>query len=103
MPIPHPSDRWDNVGHAGTLRGELGTRGSLTRRWTLKIVDEQALRDACGPLGPTFTADALNGAAYRWMLARIKGWSGKERINGADVGLPGVTFAYQQGNMISGA
>lgn len=82
---------------AGTLRGELGTRGSLTRRWTLKIVDENAVREACGPLGPTFTEDALNGAAYRWMLARISGWSGKERIEGNDVGLPGVTFAYQQG------
>jgi hypothetical protein len=88
---------------AGTLRGELGTKGSLTRRWTLKIVDENQLRDVCGPLGPTLTADALNGAAYRWMLARYKGWAGKERVLGADVGLPGVIFAYQQGNMISGA
>jgi hypothetical protein len=86
---------------AGTLRGELGTRGSLTRRWTLKIVDEDALREACGPLGPTFTEDALNGAAYRWMLARISGWSGKERIEGKDIGLPGVTFAYQQGTRIA--
>ena len=85
---------------AGTLRGELGTRGSLTRRWTLKIVDEDALREVCGPLGPTFTEDALNGAAYRWMLARISGWSGKERIEGKDIGLPGVTFAYQQGTRI---
>lgn len=86
---------------AGTLRGELGTRGSLTRRWTLAIVDEEALREVCGPLGPTFTEDALNGAAYRFMLARISGWSGKERVDGRDVGLPGVTFAYQQGNRIA--
>lgn len=86
---------------AGTLRGELGTRGSLTRRWTLAIVDEEALREASGPAGPHFTQDALNGAAYRWMLAHIGGWSGKERVDGNDVGLPGVTFAYQQGNRIA--
>jgi len=86
---------------AGTLRGELGTKGSLTRRWTLRIVDEEALRAECGPLGPTFTEDALNGAAYRFMLARISGWSGKERVDGKDVGLPGVTFAYQQGSRIA--
>lgn len=83
---------------AGTLRGELGTKGSLTRRWTLKIVDEDALRAVCGPLGPTFTEDALNGAAYRWMLNRISGWSGRERVEGE---LPGVVFAYQQGARIS--
>ena len=63
-------------------------------------MDEDALREVCGPLGPTFTEDALNGAAYRWMLARISGWSGKERIEGKDIGLPGVTFAYQQGTRI---
>lgn len=83
---------------AGTLRGELGTKGSLTRRWTLKIVDEEALREVCGPLGPTFTQDALNGAAYRWMLPRISGWAGRERVEGE---LPGVVFAYQQGARIS--
>lgn len=83
---------------AGTLRGELGTKGSLVRRWTLKIVDEEALRAVCGPLGPTFTEDALNGAAYRWMLHRISGWSGRERVEGE---LAGVVFMYQQGARIS--
>lgn len=83
---------------AGTLRGELGTKGSLTRRWTLKIVDEEALRAVCGPLGPTFTEDALNGAAYRWMLNRMSGWSGRERVEGE---LAGVVFMYQQGARIS--
>lgn len=86
---------------AGTLRGDLGTRTSLTRRWTLAIVDEEALRAASGPAGPHFTQDALNGAAYRWMLAHLGGWSGKERVDGKEVGLPGVTFAYQQGNRIA--
>jgi len=86
---------------AGTLRGELGTRGSLTRNWTLSIVDEDALREVCGPLAAHFTADALNGAAYRWMRAHQSGWAGKHRVEGKDVGLPGVTFAYQQGVRIS--
>lgn len=86
---------------AGTLRGELGTRGSLTRNWTLSIVDEDALREVCGPLAAHFTADALNGAAYRWMRAHQAGWAGKQRVEGKDVGLPGVTFAYQQGVRIA--
>lgn len=85
---------------AGVLRGELGTRGSLTRRWTLAIVDEDALRAVSGPAGPHFTQDALNGAAYRWMMAHLGGWSGKDRVDGNEVGLPGVTFAYQQGDRI---
>lgn len=86
---------------AGTLRGELGTKGSLTRHWTLRIKNEEKLRAASGPAGPHFTADALNGAAYRWMLAHQAAWKGLERVNGDEVGLPGVIFAYQQGDRIA--
>jgi hypothetical protein len=81
---------------AGPLRGDLGTTGSLTRRWALHIVDEAALRAMCGPLGEHFTEDALNGAAYRWMQAHQAGFKG-ERVEGA---LEGVVFMYQQGTTI---
>lgn len=94
-------DRLENATDAeiaGTLRGDLGTKGSLTRNWTLRIVDEEALRAVLGPLGPHFTEDALNGAAYRWMRAHQAGWSGRERVEGE---LAGVVFAYQQGSRIA--
>lgn len=82
---------------AGTLRGDLGSKGSLTKRWALQIEDEAALRASCGPLGEHFTFDALNGAAYRWMNAHRTGFTG-ERVEGA---LPGVVFMHEQGGMLS--
>ncbi len=97
-------DRLENASDAeiaGTLRGELGTRGSLTQNWTLRIDDDEALRAVLGPLGAHFTEDALNGAAYRWMRAHQAGWAGRERVIGSEVGLPGVVFAYQQGVRIA--
>ncbi|MBI1213592.1 MAG: hypothetical protein GC190_19210 [Alphaproteobacteria bacterium] len=51
----------------GTTRGDLGTVGSLTARWTYNIVDEAALRAVSGPLGEHFTLEALQGAVHRWM------------------------------------
>jgi len=74
-------------------RGDLGTVGSLTRRWVYYITDEAPLREACGPLGEHFTTTALEGAVFHWMRAHQAGWSGRERVEDA---LPGCTFAYEQ-------
>jgi hypothetical protein len=72
-------------------RGDLGTVGSLARRWTYTITDEDALRAVCGPLGEHFTFDALGGAAYRWMGAHRENFKG-DRVEGA---LPGVVFMHE--------
>lgn len=74
-------------------RGELGTVGSLTRRWAPYIVDEAALRVVCGPLGEHFTTTALEGATFHWMRAHQAGWSGRERVEDS---LAGCVFAYEQ-------
>lgn len=83
-------------------RGDLGTVGSLTRRWTYHIVDEAALRagfivtDHPAPsagLAEHLTTSALEGAVFHWMRAHQGGWSGQERVEGL---LPGVVFAYEQ-------
>jgi len=82
---------------SGTLRGDLGTKGSLTRRWGYIITDEAALREVCGVLGEHFATPALEGAVYRWMGAHQASFVG-ERIEGR---LPGVTFMYEQGSRIA--
>lgn len=73
-------------------RGERGTVGGLARRWVRYVVDEDALRAACGPLGPYLTSDALEGACTNWMRAHQASFVG-ERVEPAE--LPGVVFAYE--------
>ncbi len=74
-------------------RGDLGTVGSQGRRWTRYIVDEDALRKVCGPLGPFLTADALEGATFHIMRARQSGFTG-ELVKLPE--LPGVEFRYER-------
>jgi len=74
-------------------RGDLGTVGSLTRRWAYYITDEAALRAVSGPLGEHLTTTALEGATFHWMRAHQPGWAGQTRVENA---LPGVVFAYEQ-------
>lgn len=95
------ADRLDRKVESGeaesvTLRGDLGSTGSRTGRWIYEIVDEEALRAVCGPLGPHFTEDALGGAAYRWMAAHREGFTG-ERVEGD---LAGVVFIWDRTSMI---
>lgn len=93
---------------SGTLRGNLGTKGSLTRRWGYVIHDEAALRagfynpvdgpqPASAGLAEHLTTGALEGAVHRWMQSHQASFVG-ERIEDR---LPGVTFMYEQGSRIA--
>src|ERR1700744_137830 len=77
----------------GRVRGDLGSVASGTGRWEHDVVDEEALRAVCGPLGEHFTSDALSGAAYRWMAAHRDRFAG-ERYT--DPALPGVVFSWRR-------
>lgn len=94
-------DNSSDADHSRT-RGDLGTVGSLAKRWNYYITDEDALRagfvnpDAPAPssaLAEHLTTDALEGAVFRWMRVHQGSWGGRERIEGE---LPGVVFAHEQ-------
>lgn len=86
-------------------RGELGTVGSLSRRWQPFITDEAALRanfyslidgapqPLSAGLAEHLTTTALEGAIFHWMRAHQAGWAGLVRVENK---IPGVVFAYEQ-------
>lgn len=92
-------DRLENSTDAdlSRTRGDLGTVGSLTRSWKYRVVDRDALRGACGVLGPHLTDDAMDGAVFRWMRLNQADFKG-ERAEGL---LAGVVFVYEQGERIA--
>lgn len=73
-------------------RGDRGSVGGLARHWKRYVVDEDALRAVCGPLGPFLTIDTLEAACTNWMRAHQAGFTG-ERVEVPE--LPGVVFAYE--------
>lgn len=79
-------------------RGDHGTVGSLSGRWTYFIADEDALRNSCGVLGEHFTEDALGGAVYRYMATRRAGFTGQRVILEE---LPGVEFKWERETRIA--
>jgi hypothetical protein len=78
----------------GTVRGEYSAVSSQTGHWTANITDENALRAVCGPLGPHFTADALQGSVHQWMVAHRGSFEGERAT---DTALPGVVFIWERG------
>jgi len=69
------------------LRGEHGTVGSLTARWTVAAIDHDVV--PLEKLRGFFMADHVDAAIYRYMRANQGEWAGKEIV---DTALEGVIF-----------
>lgn len=82
-------------------RGDLGSVGGLRRTWKHHVVDEGKLRAVSGPLGPHFTADALENALFHVMRAHQSAFTG-ERVEGETIGVPGALFTYESDAAIKG-